>query len=229
MKPGLQAPVLSYITEIRMKKNSKSEGKGKSNTSFEIDIADNIESMLKKFVYTDERYIIRRDGKALIPKNRSIEHHKQRFFVNDEKGPNPSAREMINVDAVVLDTNDPKTVEMILEYEYQTNPKDMIRNFLAPFAVDLYKANYDNDKEEYKLDRNRTLVLLIICFPEKKGESNRERVPLEKGEIMRSWLLKIKDILISHSSIKDGEIIIGDELNTVVELTKRRIKELRPK
>lgn len=217
-----------YVIEIRMNRNSNPVGKEKSNMSFEIDIADNIESMLKKYIYTDERYSIRRDGN-LIPKNRGIEAHKQQLFVKN--GPYPSAREIINVDAVVLDTNYPKTVEMILEYEYGTNPKDMIGNFLAPFSVDLHEAKYKSDKEVYKLDPNRTFVLLIICLQRKRGDSNREQAPLEKGKIMRSWLLKIKDILISHSSIKikDGEIIIDDELNTVVELTKRRIMELRSK
>ena len=217
-----------YVIEIRMNRNSNPVGKEKSNMCFEIDIADNIESMLKKYIYTDERYSIRRDGN-LIPKNRGIEAHKQQLFVKN--GPYPSAREIINVDAVVLDTNYPKTVEMILEYEYGTNPKDMIGNFLAPFSVDLHEVKYKSDKEVYKLDPNRTFVLLIICLQRKRGDSNREQAPLEKGKIMRSWLLKIKDILISHSSIKikDGEIIIDDELNTVVELTKRRIMELRSK
>ena len=217
-----------YVIEIRMNRNSNPAGKEKSNMSFEIDIADNIESMLKKYIYTDERYSIRRDGN-LIPKNRGIEAHKQQLFVKN--GPYPSAREIINVDAVVLDTNYPKTVEMILEYEYGTNPKDMIGNFLAPFSVDLHEVKYKSDKEVYKLDPNRTFVLLIICLQRKRGDSNREQAPLEKGKIMRSWLLKIKDILISHSSIKikDGEIIIDDELNSVVELTKRRIMELRSK
>lgn len=177
--------------------------------SREIQIADRIETMLRKDIFKDQRFEIRRDG-HLIPKSRGLERRELHLYVDE--GPTPTAREIADVDALVLDKEGRK-VKLLIEYEQDTNPKNLIGNFLAPFMADCYVSNYNHDKSRYTLDKETTSIILIVCLQRSRGESNREQASIQKGEIIRKKLLGMRDRLVESSHILTGEIIISDTLD----------------
>lgn len=190
--------------------------------SREIKIADRVEGMLSKDIFRNKRFEIRRDGR-LIPQHRGFERHELHLYVDE--GPTPTAREIADVDALVLDKESRK-VKLLIEYEQDTNPKNLIGNFLAPFMADCYISNYSDDKNRYALDKETTCILLIVCLQRTRGESNREQAPIQKGEIVRKKLLGVGDKLIESSNILTGDIIIGDTLNDVEAKTRETIQSI---
>lgn len=188
--------------------------------SREILIADRIETMLKKDIFRDQRFEIRRDG-HLIPKSRGLERRELHLYVDE--GPTLTAREIADVDALVLDKVSGK-VKLLIEYEQDTNPKNLIGNFLAPFMADYYIANYDSDKKRYALGKETTCILLIVCLKRPRGKNNREQAPIQKGKIIRERLLGVRDRLIESSNILMGDIIISDTLDDAETKTREAIQ-----
>ena len=168
-------------------------------------MADNIEPMLEKEIFHDDRYIIQRDGQALLPPERGIERHRLQLYVEEDSS--KTAREIINADGLVINQRD-LIVEAIIEYETNTNPKNMVGNFITPFLVDYYESNFSNDVNKYKLDPNRTIILLIIWFPKKHAHTPSGQAVIQKGKIVSDNLFKTKELLIEYSKIFDGDIII---------------------
>jgi len=187
--------------------------------SREIQIADRIEGMLSKDIFRNQRFEIRRDSPL---QSRDFKKHRLPLYVDE--GPTPTARTIAYVDALVLDRESRK-VKLLIEYEQDTNPKNLIGNFLAPFMADCYISNYSNDKNIiYALDKETTCILLIVCLQRTRGESNREQAPIQKGEIVRRQLLGVMGRLIEYSNILTGDIIIGDTLDDVEAKTRKIIR-----
>ncbi len=183
----------------------------------EIEMADCIENMLQKDVFTSNEYEIRREGKDLLPKERGLERHRLQLFVKE--GPSKTAREITNVDALVIN-KEKKIVELILEYEVDTNPKNIAGNFIAPFIADQYESNFSQDKNIYLLSPEHTVVLVIACLPEKRLLNAQGQAPLQKGTIVRKSLMAMKKKIYSESKINNGEIIVGDDLEQITEEVK---------
>ena len=188
--------------------------------SREIQIADRIETMLGRDIFRDQRFEIRRDAR-LIPESRRLERRELHLYVDE--GPTLTAREIADVNALVLDKESGK-VKLLIEYEQDTNPKNLIGNFLAPFMADCYISNYNHDKSRYTLDKKSTCIILIVCLKRSRGESNREQAPIQKGEIIRKKLLGVRDRLVGSSHILTGDIIIGDTLDDVEAKTRKIIQ-----
>ena len=127
---------------------------------------------------------------------------------------------------MVLDKESGK-VKLLLEYEQDTNPKNLIGNFLAPFMANSYRSNYSKDKNDYyALDKGITCFLLIVCLQRPRGKSNRELAPIQKGEIVRKKLLGVVGKGIESSNILMGDIIIGDTLDYVEAKTRETLQSI---
>lgn len=182
----------------------------------EIEMTDNIENMLRQEVYIDSKYIIRRDGQALLPKERGEERRRLQLYA--KHGPSKTAREIVNADAIVLN-KETKTVEAILEYEVNTNPKNIAGNFLAPFIADQYESSFEEDSGEiYRFDSTKLLV--IVWLSDERDDTPRGRAPLEKGEIVTKSLAKIKKQICKTSQIQDAVVVISGNLDELVDKTK---------
>lgn len=154
----------------------------KMKESREIQIADRIETMLRKDIFKDQRFEIRRDS-PLIPKSKG--GHRLALYVDE--GQTLSSREIANVDALVLNKESAK-VELLIEYEQNTNPKNLIGNFLAPFMADCYISKHSHDKKKYALSKDTTCIILIVCLKRPRGKSNREQAPIQKGIVKDYWV-----------------------------------------
>lgn len=191
----------------------------------EIEMAERIETMLKQDIYSETKYIIRRDGRSLIRKNQGIERHDIQLF--SIEGPNRTSRNLANPDALVLNT-ETKKIEMILEYELDTNPKNLTANFITPFITDRYESNFSDDSGIiYELDDDITFLYLIVCLKKQRSITPREQAPLEKGELVRKKLLNLKEIIKGRFPIFDADIIIDDTLNGITRKMKESIIQLR--
>lgn len=190
----------------------------KMNESREIQIADRIETMLRKDIFKDQRFEIRRDS-PLIP--RSTDGHRLALYVDE--GPTLSSREIANVDALILN-RDSAEVELLIEYEQNTNPKNLIGNFLAPFMADCYISKHSHDRRRYPLSKDTTCIILIVCLERPRGESNREQAPIQKGMIIRERLLGVSERLVESSNILKGDIIISDSLDDAEIKTRETIR-----
>lgn len=195
----------------------------KTRGSPEIEIADRIEGMLRRDIFTNQRFEIRR-AHDLIPINSNVEKHELQLYVDE--APSLTAGEIADVDALVLDKKGGK-VQLLLEYEQKTNPKDLIGNFLAPFMANSYRSNYRKDKNGYyALDKRITCFLLIVCLQRPRGKNNRDLAPIQKGDIVRKKLLGVVGKGIESSNILMADIIIGDTLDYIEAKTRDALQSI---
>ena len=194
----------------------------------EIKMADCIESMIKKKIFRPPYYEIRREGQDLLPPERGLERHRLQLCVNNNNFPK-KVRDIDNPDALILNKKD-KIVEVILEYEVNTNPKNIAGNFITPFLTDQYESNFTDDKNDiYVLSPKHSIILVIVWFPKKRDSTPRGQAPLNKGEIIAKSLMGIKNKISPHSLIRDGAIIIDDDLKQIVEKTQSELLRMKSK
>lgn len=176
---------------------------------WEREMAERFESKLAQTVYKDSKYIIRRDHQ-LISSEKEIEKHELRLYANGISS--LTACNISNVDAIIIDRIT-KGVELIIEYECDTNPKNLLGNLFAPILADYYVDYYDKERGIYNLSNEYTHIIVISCLPIQREKGTRNQAPIEKGKILedRNW-----KNCFQESKIKTGICISGDDINDVI-------------
>jgi hypothetical protein len=131
-------------------------------------------------------------------------------------------------DLVVVDTADER-VELMVEFETNTNPKDLAGNFFYPFMAFEYKSTSDN--ELYTLDVSRTVHALLACLEEKRGPSPNQQTPVQKGIQVARWLSAAGAMLAGNvliSEIKSAFALAGDDWTQIMSEFESRIAVLSP-
>jgi hypothetical protein len=98
-----------------------------------------------------------------------------------------SARSLVWCDFLVVDTVE-RTVELMVEFETNTNAKNLAGNFFAAFMTFEYKSKKEN--VVYSLDVRRTVHAVLACL-EPRGASPDEQAAVQKGVLVSQWLTKV--------------------------------------
>jgi hypothetical protein len=120
------------------------------------------------------------------------------------------ARQIARVDLAVVDT-DEGTVDLTLEFETDTNPKNLIGNYFSVFMADEYKSKAGLG--EYKFDVTRTAHILLACLNPRK-DCPIQQAALEKGTMVAAWLESVSVILAEKADlgkIRTAHAIAGDD------------------
>jgi hypothetical protein len=107
--------------------------------------------------------------------------------------PSDTSREMACPDMLVIDTAD-KVVEFIIEFELDTNPKNLIGNAFAPMLARTYRD--PRDKRVYRLDPARTKVVLLACVERARADMGRDLAPVQKGYHVASRIEEAAKVLL---------------------------------
>jgi hypothetical protein len=101
------------------------------------------------------------------------------------------ARQVARPDLIIVDTKE-GVVEVTVEFETDTNPKNLLANFFAPFLAVAYTSRKDG--RTYRLDPNRTLHILLACLSP-RGASQNAQAAVQKGRVVANWLNGVGDVL----------------------------------
>jgi len=96
-------------------------------------------------------------------------------------------------DMLVIDTAD-MVVEFIIEFELDTNPKNLIGNAYAPMLATTYRD--PRDKRVYRLDPSRTKVVLLACLARARVETGRDLAAVQKGYFVASWIEAVAQVML---------------------------------
>jgi len=125
------------------------------------------------------------------------------------------ARQVARPDFIVVDTQ-AKIVDLIIEFELDTNPKNLIGNYFSVFLAEVYKPK--NEDVIYKLDSNRTAHFLLTCL-DHRGASPFEQAAIEKGKVVAEWLENASNLLAGterFSNIKKAHALAGDDWQQIL-------------
>ncbi|MBV9658174.1 MAG: hypothetical protein JO295_08695 [Verrucomicrobia bacterium] len=137
------------------------------------------------------------------------------------------ARQIARPDLIVIDTQ-LKVVDLIIEFEYDTNPKNLIGNYFSVFMAEEYKPR--NEKATYNLDASRTTHFLLTCL-NKRGIKPKEQAAIEKGKAVAEWLELASGLLTGmaqFSKIKKAHALAGDDWQQMKTYFAKLVKEACP-
>jgi hypothetical protein len=124
------------------------------------------------------------------------------------------ARQVGRPDLIVVDTR-AKTVELMVEFETNTNPKNLLGNFFCVFLGEEYKPK--NEPIVYRFDVSRTTHYLLACVRSRSATPN-EQAAVEKGRMVAEWLEKTSVLLAGTaavSNISRAHALAGDDWQTM--------------
>jgi hypothetical protein len=107
------------------------------------------------------------------------------------------ARQVGRPDLIVVDKI-AKTVELMVEFETNTNPKNLLGNYFCVFLAEEYKPK--NEPTVYKFNARRTTHFLLACVRSRSPTPN-EQAALEKGRMVANWLEKTSVLLAGNAEI----------------------------
>jgi hypothetical protein len=107
------------------------------------------------------------------------------------------ARQLARADFLVVDTID-KIVDLVVEFETDTNPKNLVGNFFSAFMTSEYKPR--NESVVYTLDVRRTGHVLLACL-HSRGATPNEQTALQKGVLVSRWLTNVGACLTGNVSV----------------------------
>ncbi len=207
------------IVEIDMPNRKGSPGK-----SYEIVIGNEIEKMLRSKIFDNRKYIIRHCPEY----ERDHNTKKQELILYSKEGLNRTVNQITDPDILVLNDEKPETVELILEIELTTRPKDIIGNFIAPFLTCKYISAFSNDKNIiYYLDPKKTLMFHLVCYKNKRLNTPKQQAPLQKGKLVRNWLVQLLNKSTIDLPIYKFDVLISDEIDILVKDLYQKIFEFR--
>lgn len=95
------------------------------------------------------------------------------------------ARQLARPDFLVVDTAR-KLVELMVEFETDTNPKNLVGNFFSAFCTFEYKPKHEPGSV-YNLDVHRTVHVLLACLDPRRPSPN-DQAAVQKGVLVSRWL-----------------------------------------
>jgi hypothetical protein len=137
------------------------------------------------------------------------------------------ARQIARPDLIVVDTKN-ETVEVMFEFEIDTNPKNLVANYFSVFPAEEYKPK--GDPTVYRLDVTRTAHFLLACL-DPRGATPNEQAALEKGRVVAEWLDRASIPLVGNSDlckIRSARAIAGDNWQSMKGILRQQLKSICP-
>lgn len=133
------------------------------------------------------------------------------------------ARQVARPDLMVVDTT-AKTVELIVEFETDTNPKNLLGNYFCVFLAEEYKPK--NDPTVYRFDVARTTHFLLACVDSRRRTPN-EQAAIEKGHMVAEWLQKAGVPLAGNAqvcSVRTACALAGDDWHEMKRAFEQQVR-----
>jgi hypothetical protein len=137
------------------------------------------------------------------------------------------ARQIARPDLIVVDTKN-KTVEVIVEFEIDTNPKNLIGNYFCVLLADEYKPK--GDPNVYRLDVTRTAHFLLACL-DPRGATPNEQAAVEKGKVVAEWLDRASRHLVGNvdlCKILVARAFADDDWQSMKEVLRQQLTSICP-
>jgi hypothetical protein len=137
------------------------------------------------------------------------------------------ARQVARPDLIVVDTR-AKTVELTVEFETDTNPKNLLGNYFCVFLAEEYKPK--NDPTVYRLDITRTTHCLLACLCS-RGATPNEQAAIEKGKMVVDWLEKTSAHLAGNAqvcNIRKAHALASDDWQAMKTAFGHQVKSACP-
>lgn len=183
--------------------------------NWEMRMAELFESRLKKEVFNDAEHVIRRDHQ--LKSSNKGENDVHRIPLYFDKGETRRASNVANVDAIVLTRNKNPSesgwVELVIEYECDINPKNLLGNLVAPSIADYHLDIYDGETK-YDIVRDCTRIIVIACLEARRKSDDSGQAPLRKGDELSS---RVSQFHSSTGFLLEGACITGDDIDKVID------------
>ena len=115
----------------------------------------------------------------------------------DAESSSALSRQMARVDLIVLDT-EARSVEMLVEFELDTNPKNLIGNALWPMFCSNYRDR--SDMQSYQLNPQRTDVYVLACLKRQRNTTPRDSAAVIKGRSLKEGIESLAKDLSTHNN-----------------------------
>jgi hypothetical protein len=137
------------------------------------------------------------------------------------------ARQIACPDLIVVHKKD-KIVEVTIEFEVDTNPKNLVGNYFYVFPAEEYKPK--EDSAVYRFDVTRTTHFLLACLDPREATPN-DQAAVEKGKIVADWLNMASIHLLSDvdlCNIRGAHAFAGDNWPSMKEILRRQLASTCP-
>lgn len=135
-----------------------------------------------------------------------------------------AARQVGRPDLLVVDTITPHRVELIVEFEIDTNPKNIMGNYFSFFPAVEFKP--EDSSTVHPLDVMRTVHFLLACLEPRNG-TPKQQAAVEKGQMLADWLDHVSVLIagnVHFCNIFKAHAIAGDVWADIVADFEHRVQ-----